>query len=185
MLCSPALGHGEQRDTGNVQSPGRKARLYWESRGAAPLSACRSLSPQDFPGGPLVKTPRFHCSRRRFNPWLRKLRSLMPRGSAKKPTKQKLEASPSFDRIPHQPSDCFSAGEALFSIPTTLCSSLKTQDLFCGMAIIISSRPQGKLPRLALGSCPSGQGSDCTLLPVYTLPPPPSPAPPSPPRDKP
>ena len=26
--------------------------------------------PGDFPGGPVVKTPRFHCSRRGFDPWL-------------------------------------------------------------------------------------------------------------------
>ena len=24
---------------------------------------------RDFPGGPVVKTPRFHCRERRFNPW--------------------------------------------------------------------------------------------------------------------
>ena len=23
----------------------------------------------DFPGGPVVKTPRFHCRGRRFDPW--------------------------------------------------------------------------------------------------------------------
>ena len=25
---------------------------------------------RDFPGGPVVKTPRFHCRGHRFNPWL-------------------------------------------------------------------------------------------------------------------
>ena len=26
--------------------------------------------PWDFPSGPVVKTPHFHCRRHRFNPWL-------------------------------------------------------------------------------------------------------------------
>jgi len=62
--------------------------------GAAPLSARRNPSPKDFPGGPLVKTPHFHCRGRRFNPGLRKLRSRVPPGSAKKIRRQKLKASP-------------------------------------------------------------------------------------------
>ena len=40
-------------------------------------------SPQgDFPGGPVVKTPCFHCRGPRFHPWSGKFR--MPRGVAKK-----------------------------------------------------------------------------------------------------
>ena len=37
---------------------------------------------QDFPGGPVVKTPRFHCRRRGFDAWSGKFRLL--RGVAPK-----------------------------------------------------------------------------------------------------
>ena len=29
---------------------------------------------RDFPGGSVVRTPRFHCSEHRFDPWVGKLR---------------------------------------------------------------------------------------------------------------
>ena len=37
----------------------------------------------DFPGGPVVRTPRFHCSERVQSP-VRELRSCVPLGTAKK-----------------------------------------------------------------------------------------------------
>ena len=39
---------------------------------------------RDFPGGSVVRTPRFHCSEHRFDPWVGKLRSHMPLSLAKK-----------------------------------------------------------------------------------------------------
>ena len=39
----------------------------------------RTVLFQDFPGGPVVKMPHFHC---KFNPWWGKLRSHMHVGSA-------------------------------------------------------------------------------------------------------
>ena len=41
---------------------------------------------EDFPGGPVVKTPGFHCSGHGFNPWSEKF--LMPWGEAKILNKQ-------------------------------------------------------------------------------------------------
>ena len=34
---------------------------------------------RDFPGGPMVRTPRFHCRGPRFHPLIGELRSLKPR----------------------------------------------------------------------------------------------------------
>ena len=39
---------------------------------------------EDFPGGPVVKTLRFHCRGLKFDPWPRKLRSCILHGMAKK-----------------------------------------------------------------------------------------------------
>ena len=49
---------------------------------AGPTS--NKIQPWDFPGGPVVKTPSFHCKGRGFDPWLGELRSYMPFGVAKK-----------------------------------------------------------------------------------------------------
>ena len=38
----------------------------------------------EFPGGPVVRTPCFHCRGHRFDPWSGNLRSCMPCGAAKK-----------------------------------------------------------------------------------------------------
>ena len=42
---------------------------------------------QDFPGGPVVKTARFHCSGAQLQCLVRELRFHMPRGTAKKKKK--------------------------------------------------------------------------------------------------
>ena len=39
---------------------------------------------RDFPGGPAVMTPHFHCRGHGFDPWLGELRSHMPCGKRKK-----------------------------------------------------------------------------------------------------
>ena len=39
------------------------------------------ISGEDFPGGPVVKTPSFHCRRCGFHPWLGKFP--MPQGAVK------------------------------------------------------------------------------------------------------
>ena len=39
---------------------------------------------RDFPGGPAVKTPCFHCRGSGFDSLVGELRSCMPRGTAKK-----------------------------------------------------------------------------------------------------
>ena len=44
----------------------------------------------DFPGGPVVRTPRFQCKGRGFNTWSGELRSHMPHGMAKKKKKKLL-----------------------------------------------------------------------------------------------
>ena len=44
----------------------------------------------DLPGGPVVKTPRFHCRGRRFDPLVGELRSRMPHSVAKKLKKKKV-----------------------------------------------------------------------------------------------
>ena len=52
------------------------------------LDKNRKLIFRDFPGGPVVKTPHFHCEGHRFDDWLgiphAVLRSCMPRNVAKK-----------------------------------------------------------------------------------------------------
>ena len=45
---------------------------------------CFRNLPQDFPGSPVVGSPRFHCRGHASDPWLGKLRSRMLRGTAKK-----------------------------------------------------------------------------------------------------
>ena len=42
------------------------------------------MEPGDFPGGPVVKTPRFHCRGHGVPSLVGELRSYMPRGTAKK-----------------------------------------------------------------------------------------------------
>ena len=52
-----------------------------------PWEACRSLfkvTLLDFPGGPVVKTPRFHGKGAQVRPLVGKLRSRMPRSAARK-----------------------------------------------------------------------------------------------------
>ena len=44
----------------------------------------KSSHRRDFPGGPVVRTPRFHCRGSGFNPWSGELRSRKPTGMAKK-----------------------------------------------------------------------------------------------------
>ena len=34
------------------------------------IGRCRTKKRRDFPGGPVVKTPHFHCRGRGFDPWL-------------------------------------------------------------------------------------------------------------------
>ena len=46
----------------------------------------RELENRDFPGGPVVKPPSFHCRGHGFNPWSG--RSYMPSGMVKKERKQ-------------------------------------------------------------------------------------------------
>ena len=40
--------------------------------------------PGHFPGGPVVRTPSFHCGKYGFDPWFRELRSHMPWEKKKK-----------------------------------------------------------------------------------------------------
>ena len=42
---------------------------------------------RDFPGGPVLKTPCFHCRGHGLDPWSRELRSHMPHSAAKKKKK--------------------------------------------------------------------------------------------------
>ena len=58
--------------------------LHNRSMPGEPLVSNSSLS-LDFLGGPVVKTPRFHCRGHRFDPWLRKFDML--HGATKKKKK--------------------------------------------------------------------------------------------------
>ena len=55
------------------------------------FSVFKKRTVQDFPGGPVVKTPCFHCrGRRRFDPWsVGGLNSHKPRGTARKKERKK------------------------------------------------------------------------------------------------
>ena len=56
----------------------------WKKQQDGIRSSCIGLSEtRDFPGGPVVKTPRFHCRGHGFSP-CGELRSHMPCGTAKK-----------------------------------------------------------------------------------------------------
>ena len=48
------------------------------------LGLIRNYLPRDFPGGPVVKTPRFHCRGPGILSLVGELRSNVPRGAAKK-----------------------------------------------------------------------------------------------------
>ena len=60
--------------------PGSDRQLFLQQ---TPVEAFKRARFWEFPGGPVVKTLRFHCRGRGFNPWSGNLRSPKPCGAAK------------------------------------------------------------------------------------------------------
>ena len=80
----------------HFQGPPKQGGAGW--RGGTPdlrntaLSSSNVLS-QDLPGGPVLKTPRFHCRGRGFDPLVRELRFHGPRSPDKRLKKKKSALS--------------------------------------------------------------------------------------------
>ena len=78
------------RDAGHLSSPLLLPKLPFLFPGHVGTEKKRIMirSSKDFPGGPVVKTPRFQCRGRGFDPWSGELRSHVPCGVAKKKKKK-------------------------------------------------------------------------------------------------
>lgn len=63
----------------------------------------KNISAGDLPGGPVTKTPPFHCRGPRFDPWLGNLRFRMPH-SGQTQTNKKTRDERGGDTLSHHPS---------------------------------------------------------------------------------